>query len=58
MKFHKYISSKFVVYDKNLPSYDNLKIEKTYFFYGSNLPKTGQVLTITGTGLIPNRDRS
>ena len=28
MKFHKYILSKFFVYDKNLPSYDFLKIEK------------------------------
>ena len=27
-------------------------------FYGSNLPKTGQVLTLTGTGLNPNRDGS
>ena len=66
MKFHNDISSNFFVYDKNLPSYDFLILEKTpnffylpiYFFYGSNLPKTGQVLTLTGTGLIPNREKN
>ena len=63
MKFHNDISSKLFVYDKNLPSYNFLKIEKKiylpiYFFYGSNQPKTGQVLTLTGTSLNPNRDGS
>ena len=26
------------------------------FFFGTNLPKTGQVLALTGTGLNLNRD--
>ena len=52
MKFHNDISSNFFVYDKNLPSYDFLKIEKTqkisislnnhisskFFVYDKNLP--------------------
>ena len=65
MKFHNDISSNFFVYDKNLPSYDFLKIKKTpkifyllTFFFGTNLPKTGRVLTLTETGPNPNRNGS
>ena len=65
MKFHNDISIDIFVCDKNWPSYDFLKIEKTlnfsisqHFFFGTNLPKTGQVLTLTGTGLNSNRNGS
>ena len=30
----------------------------TLFFFGTNLPKTGRVLTLTETGLNPNRNGS
>ena len=65
MKFHNSISSNFTVYDKNLPSCEFLKNEKkrqnVYFsniFFSTNLPTTGQVLTVTGTGLKPIRNGS
>ena len=63
MTFHKYILSKFFVYDENLPSSDFWKIEKTpKIFYLPNNDKSIGIFcfepTLHGTDLNPNRNRS
>ena len=55
LNFIMIIKRKYFVYDKNLPSYDFFN---HYFFFGTNQPKMGHILTLTETGVNPYRNGS